>query len=346
MPFAQYRVGVTSSDDFPVRIDIVREALDGLAEVANESMPFRPLSPQEEEDFGERLASYDGLLVRSGIFSETLLKKLRCARVIAVHGAGVDQVDVKAAERLGICVANAPGANANAVIELTMCLMIDLVRRVSLSACRVRRDMQWGDARYLGGELRGRTLGLLGFGRIGTGVAARAKAFGMDIVVYDPYVPAERLMSCGVRASASVEEVLELADVVSLHLPIEQETSHLINDARIRRMRQGALLINTARGALVDEKALYEALVSGHLGGAALDVLEQEPPDPTNPLLSLDSVVVTPHLGGSTREALRDIARIASEQIRAALMGRTPEYAVNRPSAPRFKSGQHLQKGG
>ncbi len=326
-----YRVAVTSSSDFPVRIDIAEKALSGIAQVVNEDMPFRSLSPEEEAQYGERLADYDGLLVRAGVFSEGVLKRLKSVKVIAVHGAGVDQVDVACAERLGIHVANAPGCNANAVVELTMGLMIDLVRRISSSAVRVSRDKEWGEARYLGSELSGRTLGLVGFGRIARGVATRAQAFSMKVSAVDPYVSAEQMASEEVRCYSNLEDLLSASDIVSLHIPAVPETHHLINENRIEVMRQGALLVNTARGTLVDEKALYKALNSGHLGGAALDVLEEEPPGSANPLMALDSVIVTPHLGGSTREALAAIAQVASEQIRSVLEGEVPKYAVNCP---------------
>ena len=326
-----YRVAVTSSSDFPVRVDIAEKVLSDIAQVVNEDMPFRSLSPEEEAYYGERLAGYDGLLVRAGVFSENLLKRLESVRVIAIHGAGVDQVDVAAAERLGIYVANAPGCNANAVVELTVGLMIDLVRRISSSAGRVSRDKQWGAARYLGSELSGRSLGLVGFGRIARGVATRALAFGMKVSAFDPYVAAEKMISEEVKPYSNLEDLLSASDIVSLHVPAVPETCHLINEERIKVMRPGSLLINTARGLLVDEKALYEALNSGHLGGAALDVLEEEPPTSANPLLALDSVIVTPHLGGSTQEALEAIAQVASEQIRSVLEGEVPKYAVNCP---------------
>jgi D-3-phosphoglycerate dehydrogenase len=331
MPFRKYRVATISSSDFPVRIDIVRQALSDLAKVSAEELPFRPLSEEEEERYGNRLADYDGLLVRSGIFTKGLLRRLQSARVIVIHGAGVDQVDVAAAERLGIYVANAPGGNANAVVELTIGLMVDLARRVSLSSFHVRRDGQWGKSRYLGNELCGRRLGLLGFGRIGARVATLARAFGMTVLSFDPYVPSSDLKTEGITSCSSPEDLLTTSDIVSLHMPLQQETYHFINETRIKKMRRGAFLINTARGALVDEKALYNALVSGHLGGAALDVLEQEPPVQTNPLLSLEQVIITPHLGGSTQEALNAIAQIAAEQIRSVLEGGKPTFAVNRP---------------
>lgn len=326
-----YRVGITSSSDFPVRVDIAERVLGDIAQVVNEDMPFRSLSPEEEGYYGERLVGYDGLLVRSGVFSENLLKKLESVKVIAIHGAGVDQVDVAAAERLGIYVANAPGCNANAVVELTMGLMIDLVRRISPSAACVSRDKHWGEARYLGSELSGRRLGLVGFGRIARGVALRAQVFGMKVSAFDPYVPAEQMISEEVKPYSNLEDLLSASDIVSLHVPAVSETHHMINEESIKVMRPGSLLVNTARGVLVDEKALYKALNSGHLGGAALDVLEEEPPNSANPLLTLDSVIVTPHLGGSTREALETIAQVASEQILTVLEGEVPKHAVNCP---------------
>jgi len=328
---SKYRVAVTSAPDFPVRVDIVRNVLGSLAEVSEVEMPFRPLSPEEVNVYGEQLATYNGILVRSGIFTKVLLKRLPLVRVIAVHGAGVDQINVEAAGRLGIYVVNAPGCNATSVAELTICLMVDLARRVSLSNCLVRRDGQWGNARYLGNELFGRNLGLLGFGQIGAKVAARAKAFGMSVSAFDPYVSSDKLKAEGVTPCPSIKNLLAVSDIVSLHMPLQSENYHIINEVCIKQMQPGALLINTSRGGLVDEKALYSGIISGQVGGAAFDVLEKEPPDPANPLLSLDPVIVTSHIGGSTQEALESIARVASKQIRDVFEGVIPKFVVNRP---------------
>lgn len=326
-----YRVAVVSSADYPVRTDLVREVLGGLAEVTEENMPFRPLSSSEEAKYAEQLASYHGLLVRSGIFSASMLTKLDSLKIIAVHGVGVDRVDVAAAERLGIFVTNTPGANSTSVAELAVGLMINLIRRICLSSFRVHREGKWEEARHLGIELNGRKLGLLGVGQIGSKVAKIAQALGMNVYGYDPYVSYADLQIKGILPCGNVDDLLRKADVISLHLPLSNQTYHFIDETRIKLMRPGAILINTARGPLVDEKALYRALVSGHLSGAALDVFETEPPETNNPLFLLDSVIVTPHLGGSTLEALERIARIASKQIRSVLLGVEPEYAVNKP---------------
>lgn len=321
---------MTATDDFPVSLTPVRDALKGIAPIRVVALPFRPLAEAEEAHQAEALRGAAAMLLRPGFVTASLLDRLPDLCVVAVHGAGVDQVDVAACTERGVLVTNAPGANAEAVAELTIGLMLSLLRRIPESAGRVAGERVWGAARHTGGELKGRTLGLVGIGRIGARVADLARAFGMKVLAYDPAVPAAAIRSRGARPARLVT-LLGRADIVSLHAPLSPATHHLIDRQALRRMKRGAFLVNAARGPLVDESALAAALASGHLAGAALDVLEGEPPDPKSPIFDAPNILLTPHMAGSTVECLDTIAGIAARDIARVLQGRRPRFPVNAP---------------
>lgn len=327
----KFKVAVTSSVNFPVKIEIVRKILDGFADIIEEEMPFRKLSNKEVEEFGNRLSNYDAILVRSGIFTEKLLGYLKATRIIAVHGVGYDQIDVKAAQDLGIWVTNAPGANANSVAELTIGLMIDLFRKISFSNIQIKTNGDWEKARKIGNELFHHRLGIIGYGNIGKRVAKLAQSFGMFIYVYDPYMLKGINKNKRITYCDKVEQLLGISEIVTLHIPLDLTTYHFINGERLKKMKPGSFLINVSRGGIVDEKALYQELISGHLGGAALDLLEQEPPNLSNSLINLKSVILTPHIGASTQEALESTAKIASRQIKLYFQKKLVTFAVNNP---------------
>lgn len=270
------------------------------------------------------------MLLRPGYITPTLLDLLPDLRVVAVHGAGVDQVDVEACSGRGVLVTNAPGANADSVAELAIGLMLSLVRRIPQSAEKVRTERVWGEARHTGSELKGKTLGLVGFGQIGTRVTRIARAFGMNVCAHDPGVASRDIRALGAKP-LKLDTLLAASDVVSLHAPHIPSTHHLINRTALSRMKKGALLVNTARGPLVDEKALLRALKSGRLGGAALDVLEGEPPDPRSSIFDAPNLIVTPHIAGSTDECLATIARTAARDIARVLQGKRAKFPVNKP---------------
>jgi D-3-phosphoglycerate dehydrogenase len=326
----KYKIAVTTSDVYPVRMDKVEGVFKDSADIKEVQMPFRELNKAEIKEFKPKFEECDGILVRSGVFSEGLLQELKKLKVICVHGAGYDQIDVKAAEKLGIAVLNTPGANANAVIELTIGLMLTVQRRLYYSTCALKNDNDWTKAKCLGRELKGKTLGLFGFGKIGRGVAKCALALGMDVKVYDPYIKKIEGMD-EVELCEDQDCLLSASDVLSLHAPLTRQTKHVMNKATFSKMRDGALLISTSRGGLVNEGDLYEALVSGKLGGAGLDVFESEPINCDNPLYKLENVIITPHIGGSTVEALENVAEMASEEIKAYLETEHSEYMVNNP---------------
>ncbi len=323
-------VAVTATDDFPVALGPVRAALKGVAPVKVVPLPFSPLTRTREERFAKLFRGAGGILLRPGYITPSLLGRLPDLRVIAVHGAGVDQVDVSACTERGVLVTNTPGANADSVAELTIGLMLSLIRRIPQSAGRVAAERVWGEARHTGGELKGKTLGLVGLGQIGERVTRIAHAFGMKVCAHDPGLPFKEIRARGARP-LKLDALLAVSDIVSLHAPYIPATHHLINRKTISKMKKGAFLVNAARGPLIDEKALARALVSGRLGGAALDVLEGEPPDPKSPIFDAPGIILTPHMAGSTVECLEAIARTAGGDIARVLSGKRAKFPVNKP---------------
>ena len=224
----KYKIGVTVSPEYPVKMDKVKNVFKNTAITEQIEMPFRQLSNSEIDNFAQILRPYDALLVRSGIFSYDILKQLDQLKVICVHGAGYDQIDVNSAEKLGICVLNTPGANANAVIELTIGLMLALQRNLYNSMFAFKYEHNWTKAKCLGQELNGKTLGLFGFGKIGGGVAQRALALKMRVKVYDPYINSSIGME-NVELCGNLDDMLGESHIISLHAPLTPQTQHIIN---------------------------------------------------------------------------------------------------------------------
>ncbi len=234
-------------------------------------------------------------------------------RLIGRAGVGVDNIDVEAAKIHGIAVVNAPDANTISACEHAFGLMIALSRHISQAHSDIKEG-RWQKTKWMGMEMHGKTLGIIGFGRIGREMASRAVSFGMNVIASDPFLTSEHAHKAGVRF-APLKELLQTSDFVSLHTPLSKETRHLINAESLSLMKRGARLINCARGGLVDEKALAHALGSGHLSGAALDVFEKEPLPEDSPLRTLPSVLLTPHLGASTHEAQVKVAREIADKV-------------------------------
>jgi D-3-phosphoglycerate dehydrogenase / 2-oxoglutarate reductase len=277
------------------------------------------------------LGTAAGLLVRSETrVTRALLDSAPELRVIGRAGAGVDTIDVEAATARGIVVVNAPGGNAVAAAEHSLALMFTLARRVAAADAALKRG-QWSRSAYIGSELTGKTLGLVGLGRVGSEVARRAVGLDMHVLVYDPYVPDEHARHLGLEP-AELDALLERADFVSLHVPLTETTRGILSAARIGRMRRGAFLINCARGGLVDEAALLAALDEGRLAGAGVDVFSTEPVPADDPLPKHPKVVATPHLGASTVEAQANVAAQVASEVLAVLEGRPTQFAVNAPS--------------
>ena len=245
-------------------------------------------------------------------------------KIIAKHGVGVDNIDIPAAQRQGIVVTNAPGSNAQAVADLAFGLLLACTREIIL-ADRTTRQGRWD--RFVGGEVWEKTLGIIGTGRIGLAVARRARGFNMRILAYDPRPNLEATSELGI-VYTDLEKLLQESDFISLHAPLTEDTYHLINEGRLRLMKKEAILINTARGELVDEEALYRALKEGWIRGAGLDVFSEEPPV-GSPLLELDNVVVTPHIGAYTREANLRMGLAVAKNILKVLRGEKADSEVN-----------------
>jgi D-3-phosphoglycerate dehydrogenase len=287
------------------------------------------------EVFLEALGSADALVVRSATrVGADLIEMAPRLKLIGRAGVGIDNVDVAAASARGIAVYNAPGGNTIAAAEMTMALMLSLLRKIP-SAERSLRDGQWDRAAYKGNELRGRTLGLIGAGRIGGEVAKRCQAFEMDCIVYDPYLTEARAAELGVRL-VELGDVLDDADVISIHVPLTEETRDLVNADALSRIRKGAFVINASRGGVIDEIALANALTAGEIGGAALDVYEHEPLPGDSPLRNAPNLILTPHLAGSTAEAQVEVAREVGAHVIACLADGDSTGALN---AAQLKGG-------
>jgi D-3-phosphoglycerate dehydrogenase / 2-oxoglutarate reductase len=281
-------------------------------------------------DLVERIGDYDALIVRSGTkVTRELLDRAERLKVIGRAGVGVDNVDLDAATERGIIVANAPQSTVISAAEHTIGLMLALSRNIP-QAHAALKEGRWERGSYAGLELAGRTLGLVGFGRIGQQVARRAAGLEMRVLAYDPHVAPARFRDRGADRADSLEELLSEADFVSLHSTLTEETRHLIGAEELAKAKDGVRIVNCARGELLDEDALADALRSGKVAGAALDVFSTEPY--AGPLLEFENVVVTPHLGASTEEAQDRAGIIVAEQVAAALEGGLVTNAVNMPS--------------
>lgn len=279
-------------------------------------------------DFLAALPDYDALIVRSQVQVDgAAIAAAARLKVVGRAGVGVDNIELGAATAAGIAVVNAPTANTIAAAEHTLALILALARHVAAADASVRRA-EWRRADFMGAEIMGRTLGIVGLGRVGLAVADRARAFEMTLLGSDPLVSADAAAARGVRL-VELDELLPAADVVTLHLPLAAATRGLFDAERLARMKPGALLVNVARGGIIDEAALAKALASGRLGGAAIDVFEHEPVR-DSPLLSAPNTVLTPHLGASTAEAQAKASLEVVEGVLDVLAGRPATYQVNR----------------
>ncbi|MFO7893817.1 MAG: phosphoglycerate dehydrogenase [Longimicrobiales bacterium] len=306
-------------------------------------IPTSGLAPLEEEfelveatdldarGLREALEGVDGVLIRSTTtLDRPILEGLTRLKVIGRAGVGVDNIDVQAATEAGIAVFNAPSGNTASAAELTLALMLAAVRKVAAADRSMRRG-EWDRKRFRGSELQGKTLALIGAGRIGGEVARRARAFGMEIIAHDPYLQPERARELQIEP-VSLEEAMRRGDVVSLHVPLTDATRGLIGADELALMRPTAVIINAARGGVLDEAALADALREEWIAGAALDVYAAEPLPEDHPLLGLDTVVMTPHIGAATREAQHNVAHEVARSVRHALLTGDVSRAINGPA--------------
>ena len=281
-----------------------------------------------EEELKARIADYDALIVRSGTkVTREVIEAGTKLKVIGRAGVGVDNIDVDSATERGIMVVNAPGANTISAAEHTIGMLLSLSRKIP-AANQSLKSGEWTRKKYMGVEVNGKILGIIGLGRVGGEVAKRAKGLGMRVVAYDPFISQDRAGELGVSLM-SFSEVLSISDFITIHAPLTKDTYHLIGKDEFEKMKDGVRIINCARGGIIDENALVEAIRSGKVAGAALDVFEREPPPADSDLLKLDSVIVTPHLGASTEEAQRAAAIVIADEVIRALENKPVRNAVN-----------------
>lgn len=307
-----------------LRHSLCEEAVRILEKVGDVSVAPRSIG---EHELAELARDCSGLVLGGNRFGREAIMMAKGLKVISRHGVGVDNVDLEAATERGIVVTYTPGANADSVAEHTFALLLGLVRKIAPADGSIREG-EWRSLEFMGFELVGKTLGIIGLGAIGSRVAKRAMAFGMSVVAYDPYVGKERASSLGVEL-VDLETLLRSSDVVSLHASLTRETGHILSARELGLMKRTAILINAARGQLVDEEALIQALKEGRISGAGLDAFQHEPLPVDHPLLKLHNVLLTPHIAAFTQEALSRGDKILAMDMATVLMGRKPVYVAN-----------------
>ncbi|TMU23151.1 hydroxyacid dehydrogenase [Halomonas sp. ATBC28] len=294
-----------------------------MAEDAGYTLVHTPPYPSEEV-LADFLKQYDpvGVVSRMGQFGAGAVAAGKSLRVISKHGAGVDNIDIDAATQHGIQVIRAAGGNAVSVAEHTVALMFSTIKRL-LPLDAGMRAGRWEKAGFLGRELSGMRLGLVGGGAIAAAVAKLVKGMGLDVLVYDPYASVDAIEAMGARRAERIEDLLRQSDIVSLHCPLTESNTHMLNAAMLALMPADSYVINTSRGGLIDEAALLATLESGHIAGAGLDTFEQEPPLDVNALAASERVILTPHIAGVTKEAGKRVGELAVSGIVDFLAGET-----------------------
>ena len=280
---------------------------------------------KEEEDLVRVCIDADGLLNQYSLLTRKVLEKLPKCKVIARYGVGIDSVDLKAATNLGIIVANVPDYCVDEVADQALSMILALIRKTAFFDQKVKSnewDFRQGRPIH---RIKGKTLGLIGSGRIGLEVAKRISAFGVRVMAFDPYLQ---------KAPQGIElmdfdTVLKESDFISIHCPLNESTHHLLGEKEFQKMRKKPLIINTSRGPIIDEQALIQALDKGQVSGAGLDVLEKEPPDPQNPLLKMENVIIAPHISFYSEESISELKRRTAENVSSALLGKWPRSVVN-----------------
>ena len=278
------------------------------------------------------IPGFSAIVVRSETkVTAAILQAGKSLRAVGRAGVGVDNVDIETATRRGIVVLNAPGGNTVSTAEHAFSLLLSVARKIPQADASVRTG-SWNRKNFQGVELYNKTLGIIGMGRIGTELSRRAIAFGMRVVSFDPYLSAARARSLQVELMEELDDLLAHSDFISLHTPLTPETRHLLDAARLKKTRAGVRIVNCARGGLIEETALVEALKSGHVAAAALDVFEEEPLPANSPLRQAPNLVLTPHLGASTAEAQESVGIEIAQSVRAVLLEGTIRNAINMPN--------------
>ena len=296
----------------------------------------------KDDRLAQAIAPYHALITRSGTtVTSGIIEQAENLRVIGRAGVGVDNVDIEAASRKGIIVMNAPTGNTLAATEHTMAMMLAAVRKLPFAYDSLKQG-EWDRKKFMGIQLYKRVLGIVGLGRIGSEVAKRAKAFDMRLVGFDPYIKREKAEALGVELVEDFKDLLEVSDIVTFHVPFTSETESMVSDKQFSMMKDRVVLINCARGGIVDEAALARAIKSKKVFIAALDVFSTEPPPADSPLVGLDDLIITPHLGANTEEAQKNVSVIIAQQVLQVLEGKSYENAVNLPYV-RAKLSPELQ---
>jgi D-3-phosphoglycerate dehydrogenase len=325
------KVLVFGSNIHPVGLDMLREVSD--LEFVNTS--------DDDSAIVEKAKNASAFFVRGGKITGKLIRETAPSlQIIARHGMGVDNVDVEAATKMGIVVTTTGPANSQAVAEYTFALLLSLIRHTCV-ADKIVRGGAWRRESLIGTELGGKVMGVVGLGQIGSKVAVIAKGFSMRVLAYDPYLEIHEIHEAAERGVelVNLEKLLAESDFISLHVPYNRDTHHMFDSATINSMKDKAVLINTCRGGVVDQRALKEALKSGKIAGAALDTFEEEPIPPGEDLVTFDNVIMSPHVGAQTEESLYRMSLATAQAIRDKLEGRTPKYVFNRKVLEKASKG-------
>ncbi|MEM4519046.1 MAG: hydroxyacid dehydrogenase [Sulfolobales archaeon] len=329
---SKWVVSIITMRDAP----ILQEAVDKLWEVGEVRFAWSK-GWFADEDVLRSVAGSDAILVRRGRVDKAVMDVCPNLKIISIYGVGIDRVDVEEATRRGILVTNGRGSNSTAVAELTIGLTIMALRNLYQLVDKMR-ESGWEEAnKYaIGYEVCGKTVGLVGIGNIGSRVARILKAMEARVIAYDPYVSAESVKGLGIEL-VDLDTLVRESDIISIHAMLTKESYHLINEERLRKMKKNAIIVNTARGGIIDTDALVKALKEGWIAGAALDVTDPEPIPPDHPLLKLPNVIITPHVGGGTVESSNRMSFMAVEEIIRAYKGLPPMNPVN-PEVLKSKS--------
>jgi D-3-phosphoglycerate dehydrogenase len=309
---------------------------DGISENAKKMLESKYIVDLKKglppEELKKEIKNYNAIIIRSATkMTSEIIEASENLEVIGRAGVGVDNVDVKAATKKGIVVVNAPGSNSVSVAEHAIGLMLSLARKIAVADYSTKAG-KWEKSRFKGMEIEGKTLGVVGFGKIGYLVAKKAIGLGMRVIAFDPFTADEKFAALGIERANTIEDVYKVADFITIHLPKNKDTLGLFDKKEFAKMKKGVVIINSARGGIINEKDLADAIKTGQVGGAALDVFESEPCQ-SSPLFELDSVVCTPHLGASTDEAQDRAGVMIAEQVDAVLSGKPATFAVNFPAA-------------
>lgn len=326
---AKFKVGICSllcEKDIDIEKEVLKEDLFQII-----MMPYGSQNAFKDGIFDDVLEQIHGLIMANTYVDAVVAPKLKNCKVVARHGQGLDSLDLKACADHGIAVCNMPAFGVDEVSDHAVAFMLLLMKSIHTYSLDVRRGF-WNVEKVLAKNIRKintSTLSLLGFGRIGQETARKARALFGRILAYDPFMNAEKANELGVEPVDDLNVLFSEADILSIHIPLISETTHFVNAEKLRLMKPSAYLVNTARGPLINGKDLYQALSEGWIAGAALDVMEQEPPDMSDPLFGLDNVIFTPHSAFVSDRSLPDLRRHCAEEVRRVLMGEQPLSRVN-----------------